>query len=112
MNKIHLQIERGKTNNLEDLLDILSNFSDCDFDGTNGEEYLWECAKGYESNQAYTLDMLRMQYGDKDWDYYTTAIEVCDSYFAHLFGTSAIYNFDFDVEDDFPTITLAWYDKE
>ena len=101
---IEIQIEKGYARNLDELLDILYNFDNEDFNGNNGSDYLWECAKGYESNQAYTLDILRMQYGKKDWDYYTTAIEVCDSYFAHLFGKSAIYNFDFDVEDSFATI--------
>lgn len=51
-----------KTNNeaelKEAILNALYNFgeNDYDFNGENGAEYLWEEAKGYESNRSYLLD--------------------------------------------------------
>lgn len=45
-------------NNKQEVLSALSNFSDEDFNGGNGKEYLWEFAQGYESNQEYVLNTL------------------------------------------------------
>jgi hypothetical protein len=109
---IEIQIEKGYARNLDELLDILCNFDNEDFNGNNGADYLWECAKGYESNQEFVIDMLRMQYGRSEFDYETIAIEVCNSYFAHLCGCNTDFNYDLDVEDGYATITFAWCDME
>lgn len=44
-------------NTRESVLECLSELSvrDNDFNGINGDEYLWEEAKGYESNMDYCL---------------------------------------------------------
>lgn len=42
----------------QEVLNALSCFTDEDFNGNNGEEYLWEVAQNYESNRDYVLDML------------------------------------------------------
>ena len=42
----------------QEVLNALSCFTDEDFNGNNGKEYLWEVAQEYESNQDYVLDML------------------------------------------------------
>lgn len=39
---------------------------DCDFNGENGSEYLWECADGFESNKEYTADYLIKKYKKQD----------------------------------------------
>lgn len=38
---------------------LMNSFADCDcdFNGANGPEYLWEEAKGFESNAAYCLSI-------------------------------------------------------
>lgn len=43
---------------VEDIKAFLSSLSqfDADFTGDNGEEYLWDAAKGYESNMDYLID--------------------------------------------------------
>lgn len=45
-------------NDKKEVLATLSIFDDEDFNGNNGDEYLWEVAKGFESNQDYVLDTL------------------------------------------------------
>lgn len=45
-------------NDKQEVLNVLSTFDDEDFNGNNGEEYLWEMAQGFESNQDYVLDTL------------------------------------------------------
>lgn len=45
-------------NDKQEVLATLSIFDDEDFNGNNGDEYLWEMAQGYESNQEFVLDML------------------------------------------------------
>lgn len=62
MNLTLLTATIKKTNSTEELkqeiLDALCNLSDCDcdFNGENGADYLWEEAQGYESNRDYLLD--------------------------------------------------------
>lgn len=46
-------------NDKEEVLATLSFFDDEDFNGNNGDEYLWEMAQGFESNQDYVLDTLK-----------------------------------------------------
>lgn len=45
----------------EKVLDALTEFTDEDFNGNNGEDYLWEVAKekGFSSNQDYVIDQIR-----------------------------------------------------
>lgn len=47
--------------NNELILSALSEFSDEDFNGNNGEEYTWEKAleQGFKSSQDYVIDVLR-----------------------------------------------------
>lgn len=45
-------------NDKEEVLATLSFFDDEDFNGNNGDEYLWDFAQGFESNQDYVLDTL------------------------------------------------------
>ena len=45
----------------ESLIKALSVFgeNDYDFNGENGSDYLWDSAKGYESNKDYCLDRIK-----------------------------------------------------
>lgn len=110
MSKIELKIETFNYS-LNGLLGALENFGclNDDFNGNNGDEYLWECSKGYESNQAYTLDLLRNRYKDNWQDYYYLT-QMCDDYFSHLFDYRDEYTFNVDINDDDceGVITLAY----
>lgn len=107
MKRIQLQIENAEYS-LEGILEALAEFDlNEDFNGNNGEEYLWECAKGYESNKAYTLDLLRNRYKD-NWRNFDAMIEMCDDYFSHVFDYKDEYNFDVDRGNGYATITLAY----
>ena len=46
-------------NNRDDVMQALLEISmgDADFSGENGDEYLWEEAKGFESNADYVLSI-------------------------------------------------------
>ena len=49
-------------NDREEILSTLANlYTDEDFSGNNGAEYLWEKASesGFESNQEYVIDILK-----------------------------------------------------
>lgn len=85
MNNLTLLIQNiGKTNNTEELkqavLGALYNFGagDNDFNGDNGEDYLWVRAEGYESNRDYLLNKVSA-YDDIDTMVYKYFDEWIDS---------------------------------
>ena len=52
------RITKNTSENVADaLLDMAS--CDCDFNGENGEEYLWEAAEGFESNATFALSVAK-----------------------------------------------------
>lgn len=58
MIKTYIQTETIENiNDSTELCNVLSWFSDEDFNGNNGKDYLWEDAEklGYESNQEYVI---------------------------------------------------------
>ena len=63
MMNIHLYtgLEEVEVNNRESLLNALKSLSDfdCDFNGENGNDYLWEDAEGYESNMDYLINEVK-----------------------------------------------------
>ena len=57
---LHRIIIINDINDRDEILDVLSNiYTDEDFNGNNGEEYLWEEAEGYNSNQEYVVDCIK-----------------------------------------------------
>lgn len=59
----------------EDILEILDNIArelDFDFNGENGEDYLWDAAKreGYTNNADYLYDLILKKIKDKAYDKY------------------------------------------
>lgn len=63
MLNIHLYagLEEVEVDNRESLLDALRSLSDfdCDFNGENGNDYLWEDAKSYDSNMDYLINEVK-----------------------------------------------------
>lgn len=63
MLNIHLYagLEEVEVDNRESLLDALRSLSDfdCDFNGENGNDYLWEDAKNYDSNMDYLINEIK-----------------------------------------------------
>ena len=61
-------LEEVKAGNRESLLNALISLSDfdCDFNGENGLDYLWEEASGFESNMDYLIDKIREIKDDED----------------------------------------------
>ena len=61
-------LEEVKAGNRESLLNALISLSDfdCDFNGENGLDYLWEEASGFESNMDYLIDKIRGIKDDED----------------------------------------------
>lgn len=109
--ELKLQMEKCDYN-LESILGALSNFNDEDFNGNNGEEYLWECAEGYDSNMEYVLDELRKKYTEDiiQEDVYKV-IDLVRDYFNEFLGNDGYYKdyeFDVDVEDGDVIIVCAW----
>lgn len=108
--KLNLQIEKCKQD-LDEILSALSCFQDEDFNGNNGEEYLWECAEGFECNQDYVLDLLEKEYKNKDIQDVFNVESLCQDYFEHFMGEDCYYNeftLNVDVEDDNVIIACAW----
>lgn len=70
MNSINMKLVKVNGKTREDLLAALSELGemDCDFNGENGVEYLWENVdeNRYESNMEYLLDSLKEEALDKD----------------------------------------------
>ena len=50
-------------NTKEDAAELLLHLADCDcdFNGENGAEYLWEDAEGFESNAKYCLSIAEQE---------------------------------------------------
>lgn len=109
--ELHLQTEKCYYN-LESILGALSNFDDEDFNGNNGEEYLWEEAEGYECNQDYVLDQLRAKYTeDLIHEEFFIVIDLVNDYFNDFLGRDGYYldyKIDVDIEDGNITIACAW----
>lgn len=63
INGMALSLGTFNKNSVEEFEKALVNIScnDADFNGENGEEYLWEEAqeKGFESNQEYLIDKVK-----------------------------------------------------
>ena len=61
-------LEEVKAGNRESLLNALISLSDfdCDFNGENGLDYLWEEASGFKSNMDYLIDKIRGIKDDED----------------------------------------------
>ena len=63
MLNVHLYagMDEVEVDNRESLLDALRSLSDfdCDFNGENGLDYLWEDAKGYDSNMDYLINEVK-----------------------------------------------------
>ena len=71
MARIHLMyatLEHPESRDRNDLHDALMSLAewDNDFNGFNGDEYLWEIAEGYESNAEYLFDTLHKKYPTDD----------------------------------------------
>lgn len=76
-------VEKGNRQSLLNALEIISDF-DCDFNGDNGIDYLWDDAEGFESNLDYLLNEVKdieedeevvksfiEEWMDRDSNYYT-----------------------------------------
>ena len=65
---LYTGLENVKVGNRESLLDALRSLSDfdCDFNGENGDDYLWEEANGFESNMDYLINKVREIKDDED----------------------------------------------
>ena len=65
---LYTGLENVKVGNRESLLDALRNLSDFDrdFNGANGDDYLWEEANGFESNMDYLINKVREIKDDED----------------------------------------------
>lgn len=91
-------------NDKEEVLTTLSFFDDEDFNGNNGDEYLWEIAQGYESNQEFVLDMLEKSD--------LTGEQLIYKYFEMWLGNDGYYE-DYDVivdnfSDNKAVISIAY----
>ena len=58
---LYLSLKEIKPGNRESLLNALRELSyfDCDFNGDNGLDYLWEEAKGFTSNMEYLINEVK-----------------------------------------------------
>mgnify|MGYP000723060584 FL=1 len=65
---LYTGLENVKVGNRESLLNALRSLSDfdCDFNGENGDDYLWEEANGFESNMDYLINKVREIKDDED----------------------------------------------
>lgn len=86
-------------------LTFLSN-SDCDFNGENGLEYLWEEAEGFESNAEYCLSIAEKE---------PTPREMAEK-FISLWMSKDPYYYDYDlgimVQNDKLFMSLAYMIEE
>lgn len=91
-------------NNKEEVarnLVILSD-GDCDFNGENGLEHLWEEAEGFESNQEYCLSIAEKE---------PTPREMAEKFISLWMGKDSYY-YDYDlgilVQDNKLFMSLAY----
>ena len=84
---------------------FLSN-NDCDFNGENGLEYLWEEAEGFESNAEYCLSIAEKE---------PTPREMIEKFISLWMGKDPYY-YDYDlgvlVQDDKVFVSLAYMIEE
>ena len=91
-------------NNKHDVGAHLMDFADCDcdFNGENGLEYLWEEAEGFESNAAYCLSIAENEQTPK---------EMVEKFISLWMGKDRYY-YDYDlgilIEDDKLFMSLAY----
>lgn len=82
-------------------LSVLAN-CDCDFNGENGLGYLWEEAKGFESNLEYCLSIAEKE---------PTPREMAEKFISMWMGRD-LYYYDYDlgilVKDDTLFMSLAY----
>ena len=75
---------------------------DCDFNGENGLEYLWDEAEGFESNAEYCLSMAMNE---------TTPREMIEKFISMWMGNDSYY-YEYDlgvlVQDDKLFMSLAY----
>lgn len=64
MEKVQIKCVSFQIDNVESVVRNICELGndDCDFNGENGSEYLWEGADGFESNKEYTIDYLIKKY--------------------------------------------------
>ena len=88
------------------VLDALADFgvNDNDFNGENGAEYLWEQAKGFESNRDYLLDKVAKidDIGKMIYEYFDKWLG-CDGYY-----DSYAYNIIRNEANEIVAIALAY----
>lgn len=80
---------------------ILSDY-DCDFNGENGREYLWEEAEGFESNQEYCLSIAEKE---------LTPRIMAEKFISMWMGKDQYYydyNLEILIEDDKLFMSLAY----
>ena len=86
MNYMNMRLVKVNGKTREDLLVALASLGemDCDFNGENGLEYLWETVdkNKYESNMEYLLDTLKGEKEDKNViEQYVSSWIGCDGYY-------------------------------
>ena len=86
---------------MAECLMFMSDF-DCDFNGENGLEYLWEEADGFKSNSEYCLSIAEQE---------PTPIEMAEKFISMWMGRDYYYE-DYDlgilVRDNYLFISLAY----
>ena len=86
--EVGLRVESvRRPGNRNSLLKALLEFAaiDNDFNGNNGNEYLWDRAKGYKCNATYEVAYLRREFKDKSDE------DVVKQYFEDWLGHDSYY---------------------
>ena len=95
------KVSKNTKEAVSQMLMDLSNL-DWDFNGENGEEYLWFDAEGFDSNAEYTLSVAELE--DTPSDMIRTFIEMwmdADSYYLN-------YKIGIVIQDDSLFFALAY----
>ena len=91
-------------NNKRQVARFLMDLADCDsdFNGDNGDEYLWEEAEGFESNAEYCLSIAQNEIRPR---------EMVEKFISLWMGKDSYY-YDYDlgvlVQDDKLFVSLAY----
>ena len=91
-------------NNKKQVASYLMDLADCDsdFNGDNGDEYLWEEAEGFESNAEYCLSIAKNEARPR---------EMIEKFISLWMGKDSYY-YDYDlgvlVQDDKLFVSLAY----
>lgn len=107
---IQIQAESCKLN-LDDILNALRRFDDEDFNGNNGEEYLWDIASSFYCNQDYVIDKLEKKYKNSDMKKFKNVERICHNYFDEFMGVDGYYTaykVNVTFVNDSAVITCAW----